>query len=456
MVNNVDFDKYIEEIAASGGCGRSTYRIVTYGCQMNMRDSATIGAILGRMGFREASEGENADITIYNTCCVREHAEERVYGNVGALRQKKADNPDMIIGVCGCMMQKEGEAEELMSRFPFVDMVFGTHALTEFPSILWKALHGGRVSFTGDADGGLFNEDLPSERTAGPSAYVTVMQGCDNFCSYCIVPYVRGRERSRTPSDIMREISGLAADGVKEIVLLGQNVNSYGKGIDGPDFAGLLRMAAGAEGIDRIRFMTSHPKDLSDGLIEAVAGTAKVSDHIHLPVQSGSDRILRAMNRNYDGETYLSLVRKIHDAGCSVTTDIIVGFPGETEEDFEATLDLVRKARFHAAYMYAYSPREGTVAYSMPDHVPEDVKKRRLNRLIEVQNAITDEINHSYVGSTAYVMPDTVGKRDPGIVTGLQEHGRTVALRGGKELLGRIVPVKITEVRGNILFGECI
>ena len=344
------------------------YHIVTYGCQMNAHDSETIAGILERMGMTKAAEREDADLVMYNTCCVRENAERRALGNVGWLKELKKVKPALMIGVCGCMVQQSGMAEKLIKRYPFVDLAFGTHNLHELPAMLTGLLDGRqRVVNVTDTDG-IIAEGMPVKRVSSLQAYVTIMYGCNNFCSYCIVPYVRGRERSREPGDILREVEALKADGVREIMLLGQNVNSYAGG--GMDFAGLLR-EVDEIGIERVRFMTSHPKDLSDRLIEVMAGSRHICHQLHLPVQHGSDRILEAMNRRYTRAHYLELVGRLRAAmpDIGLTTDLIVGFPGETEEDFAETLSLVREVRYDSAYTFIYSPRQGTVAADMPGQI---------------------------------------------------------------------------------------
>ena len=332
---------------------KPTYYIETYGCQMNEHDSEKIAGILERCGYVPAADKAAANIIFFNTCCVRDHAEKKVFGNIGALKKVKDENPSLIIGVCGCMMQQKEVADKLFKRFPYLDMVFGTNELHMLPNLLEKVLNGERIELVRQMDGEIA-EGLPVKRIDSVSQFVTIMYGCNNFCSYCIVPYVRGRERSRSVESIVNEVKDLAANGVKEITLLGQNVNSYYSEDDNADFPALLRAVCKVDGIERVRFMTSHPKDLSDGLIAAMAEEEKVCPHIHLPVQSGSDRILKLMNRHYDRERYFTVVDKLKAAvpGVELTTDIIVGFPGETEEDFEATLDMVEKIGYSAAYTF--------------------------------------------------------------------------------------------------------
>ncbi len=433
------------------------YAIATYGCQMNERDSQHLGGMLDMAGFVPGS-WDDADLLLFNTCCVREHAEHRVFGNVGALYKRKQANPDLLIGVCGCMMQQADVAKRLYERFPFVDLVFGTHALYAFPALLARAIDGGGRVLDLRAGDGRIAEDLPSRRDASVSAFVTVMYGCDNYCSYCVVPYVRGRERSRRPGEILREIEDLRSCGVVEVTLLGQNVNSYGKdlGTDHPDFADLLRSVANVEGIERVRFMTSHPKDLSSRLIDAMAACPTVCRHIHLPVQSGSDAVLTAMNRRYTRARYLERLRAIRERlpGVELTTDIIVGFPGETEADFEDTLDLVRQAGFASAFTFMYSPRGGTPAASMDGQIPADVKKQRLLRLNELQGEMGRRNNESYLGQTLDILVEGQDERDHALIYGKSGNFKMVYAPGDASEIGKTIPVRVTAVRANALRGE--
>lgn len=389
------------------------YYIESYGCQMNDHDAEKLSGMLQTCGFSPAPSKEEATLLLFNTCCVREHAEKRVFGNIGALKKRKEDEPGLLIGVCGCMMQQREVAERLFKRFPFVDLVFGTHELHHFPLLLSRTLAGERVFSVRESDGEIA-EGLPVVRGGSFSTFVTIMYGCNNFCSYCIVPYVRGRERSRAPENIVAEVRSLAERGFREITLLGQNVNSYAYADDGVDFPALLRRVSTVEGIERIRFMTSHPKDLSPRLIEAMATLPKVCNHIHLPVQSGSNRILSEMNRRYTREKYLGLVEDIRAAveGVELTTDIIVGFPGETEEDFEETLALVRQVGFSAAYTFMYSPRLGTRAAEMENQVPEEVKKDRLLRLNACSAEQLKVGNRKYIGQEGTVLVEGCDRRE--------------------------------------------
>lgn len=352
-----------------------TYYVETYGCQMNARDSETISALLEEMGYQSAANKEAAKVILFNTCCVRDHAEKKLLANIGALRERKEQEGDMILGICGCMMQQQSIAQKLLKRFPFVDLVFGTNVLWRLPEMLYEVNEGGRVCLTDEEEYAIC-EGLPARRLTPYSAYVNITYGCDNFCTYCIVPFVRGRERSRNIEDIVTECRSLVQDGVTEITLLGQNVNSYGKGL-GVDFSDLLREVNKVEGLQRIRFISSHPKDLTPRLMDAMAENDKVCRHIHLPVQSGSIRILKEMNRRYTRDEYLALVASLRQRvpGVELTTDVIVGFPGETEEDFGDTLSLMEQVGFSAAFTFKYSPRAGTKAALMPNQVPESIKR---------------------------------------------------------------------------------
>lgn len=438
--------------------GGKLYRIQTYGCQMNAHDSEKLAGMLGEMGMREAASEKDADLVLVNTCCVREHAENRVYGNVGWLMKLKREKPGLIIGVCGCMMQQEGAAKKMLAKMRHVDLAFGTHNLHELPEMLVEAVSCGRPFARVSEDAGCIVEGVPAARNPAVSAFVTIMYGCGNYCSYCIVPYVRGAERSRGPEAVIEEVRGLVRSGVREVTLLGQNVNSYGAGTD-TGFPELLeRMGRGAEGLLRIRFMTSHPKDLSDRLVEAMAETDIVCRQIHLPVQSGSDRVLERMNRRYTAEHYLGLLGKLRAAmpGIGVSSDFIVGFPGETEEDFRSTLDLVAEARFLSSFTFKYSKRSGTAAATMEDQVPEEVKKERLKRLNALQADITAELDRQAVGQTEEVLVESPSRRRAGEVSGRTDGGRMVNLKGGEELIGRIIRVNITKAMANTLYGETI
>lgn len=434
------------------------YYIESYGCQMNDHDAEKLSGMLQTCGFSPAPSKEEATLLLFNTCCVREHAEKRVFGNIGALKKRKENEPGLLIGVCGCMMQQREVAERLFKRFPFVDLVFGTHELHHFPLLLSRTLAGERVFSVRESDGEIV-EGLPVVRGGSFSTFVTIMYGCNNFCSYCIVPYVRGRERSRAPGNIVAEVRSLAERGFREITLLGQNVNSYAYADDGVDFPELLRRVSTVEGIERIRFMTSHPKDLSSRLIEAMATLPKVCHHIHLPVQSGSNRILSEMNRRYTREKYLGLVEDIRAAvdGVELTTDIIVGFPGETEEDFEETLALVRQVGFSAAYTFMYSPRLGTRAAEMENQVPEEVKKDRLLRLNACSAEQLKVGNQKYIGQEGTVLVEGCDRREKApMAYGKLTNFKMVYFPGDAGLIGSMHHVRITGIQNNSLIGELV
>ena len=430
--------------------------VESYGCQMNDHDAERLTGMLALMGYTLTENKNEADFIIFNTCCVREHAEKRVMGNIGALKKLKDEKPELKIGVCGCMMQQKEVSDRVFKRFPFVDLVFGTNELHKFPQMFEKILAGERVKQVRDIDGEI-PENLPTLRKIPFSTNVIIMYGCNNFCTYCIVPYVRGRERSRDPKDIVNECRKLAGEGYKEITLIGQNVNSY-RSDDGKDFADILSLVNDVEGIERIRFMTSHPKDLSDRLIDAMATLDKVCNHIHLPVQSGSDRILKLMNRHYDREKYLEVVEKLRERvpGVEITTDIIVGFPTETEDDFKDTLSLVEKVGYAAAYTFMYSPRKGTKAAVMDGQIPEEVKKDRLQRLNDLCARLLKEQNRKYIGTVGEVLVEGCDEREKPVVFGKLSNFKMVYFEGMRELVGKKVTVKITDTQNNSLIGELI
>ena len=370
------------------------YFIVTYGCQMNVHESEKIAGILENLGYSEAEKREDADIIVFNTCAIREGAEDRVFGNVGNLKKMKKRNKDLIIAVCGCMTQKEQTAQKLLSTFPFVDIVIGTFNLPKIGDYISAVKKGRQLEILEEGD---IDETLPYKRTSGDNAWVNIMQGCNNFCTYCIVPYVRGREKSRKMENILNEIKAVVAEGkYKKITLLGQNVNSYGNDLsDGTNFAELLREICKIDGDFKVSFMTSHPKDLTDEVIEVIAGHDKIEKYIHLPAQSGNDRILKLMNRKYTREKYLSIIHKIREKipSCRITSDFIVGFPTETEEEFEDTYSLVKEVRFDSIFAFMYSPREGTVASKMEDQIPDEIKNARVNKLLALEKQIQKEDN---------------------------------------------------------------
>ena len=432
-----------------------TYHVVTYGCQMNAHDSEIIAGMLEEMGMTPAAVREEADFVIFNTCCVRDNAERRALGNVTWLKEVRKQKPGMIIAVCGCMVQEPGMAEKIMKQYSFVDLAFGTANLHQFPELLYEALNSDR-SVVAVSDEDRIAEGLPVRRLRQDAAYVTIMYGCDNFCSFCIVPYVRGRERSRRPEDILREVRDLQEKGVQEIMLLGQNVNSYGKGLETPmSFAGLLKELDALE-IPRIRFMTSHPKDLSDELIEVMAGSRHILPQFHLPVQSGNDEILKKMNRHYTREQYLERVRRLREAipGIGLSTDIIVGFPGETEAQFEDTLKLVEKVRYDSAFTFIYSPRTGTRAAAMSGQVPDDISNQRIRKLIELQETLQQDTLKRFVGMEEEVLIEGLSRRSREAISGKGKHGVSITLPGSADEIGRIVRCRVTGVKNNTLIAE--
>ena len=446
---------YVSQLAAKKG-SPLTFHVTTFGCQMNARDSEKLTGILERIGYAR-TESEEADFVIYNTCTVRENANNKVYGRLGGLNNRKKKNPYMMIGLCGCMMQEPSVVEKLKESYRFVDLIFGTHNIYKFAELIVAAFETDGMTIDIWEDTDKIVEDLPNQRKYAFKSGVNIMFGCNNFCSYCIVPYVRGRERSREPKDILREIEKLVADGVVEVMLLGQNVNSYGKNLEEPmTFAQLLREVEKIEGLERIRFMTSHPKDLSDELIEVMRDSKKICRHLHLPLQSGSSRLLKVMNRHYDKEHYLSLVEKLRAAvpDIALTTDIIVGFPGETEEDFAETLDVVRKVRFDSAFTFIYSKRTGTPAAAMEEQVPEDVVKERFDRLLaEVQQCATERAD-MLTGQTLPVLIEQVNEQDDALVTGRLSNNSVVHLPGTTEWIGKIVDVELVQCKGFYYIGK--
>lgn len=430
--------------------------IGVYGCQMNISDAERMEGQLATLGYERTEDMARADLILLNTCCVRETAEDKVYGKIGEIKHIKRANPALIFGITGCMAQKEGEA--LIRRAPHIDFVLGTNKVHELKATvrrLESARRGPVVDvLLGDAP---LPENVPIERTGRLSAWVPIMYGCNNFCTYCIVPYVRGREHSRRPEDVVREVEEAAAQGFKEITLLGQNVNSYGKDHKLASFAELLLMVDAVKGVERVRYMTSHPKDLSDAVIDAVRQGRHICPHFHLPVQHGSDRILRAMNRVYRKDAYRSLVERIRAAvpDASLTTDLIVGFPGETEEDFEELLDFLREIRYDAAYTFLYSKRSGTPAATMEEQVEDSVKKERLHRLMEVQNEISLEKNAALKGTVQEVLAEGPSRTDEDVWTGRTGTNKIVLWRKkGHETEGDIVRVRITQPQTWVLKGE--
>ena len=436
-----------------------TYKIVTYGCQMNAHDSENLAGMLEEMGFAPAADEGEADLLLFNTCCIRDNAERRLLGNVSALAQRKREKPDLFVGVCGCMMQQEGGAQRLLDLCPFVDLVFGTHNLYRLPELLLRALRGQPVRETDGDERGCIPEGLPVRRTSAIQGALTIMYGCNNFCTYCVVPYVRGRERSRKPEDILEEARQLVKEGYKDITLLGQNVNSYGKDLgSGVDFADLLRMVNDIPGDFLIRFMTSHPKDATEKLFKTMAECEKCAHQLHLPVQSGSDRILKLMNRSYNREKYLHQVAlaKRYMPDLVLTTDIIVGFPGETDEDFEDTISLCEEVRYDAMFTFIYSKRVGTPAASMPDPYTREQKQKHFDRLTEVSNRISGEKHKEYEGKTLRVLVDGETGRDEYNLSSRTNGGRLVHLKGESSLIGKFIDVKITASNTWALYGEIV
>ena len=453
-MESTNMEKKSSQYAPSQTRGR-IYYIETFGCQMNVRDSETAAGLLETLGFLRGTDKETADLILFNTCCVRDHAEKRVFGNIGALKELKDEKPNLILGVFGCMMQQKEVAEKLYKRFPFVDIVFGTNLLSRLPLFVESAQSGSRTLAI-DENSIQIEDDLPSIRTGKINAFVNINYGCDNFCTYCIVPYVRGIERSRDPIAVVEECRALVAKGYTEITLLGQNVNSYGKDLEDASFAKLLKSVSEVDGLKRIRFMTSHPKDLTDEMIAAMATLPNVCHHVHLPMQSGSNEILHRMNRKYTREGYLEIVKKLHAAmdDVELTTDIIVGFPGETEEDFLQTLDLVEQVGFASAFTFKYSPRKGTRAATMDEQVPDLMKRERLQRLNTLQERKAYENNAHYVDQIGIVHVEDCDTRKDPVCYGKFSNFKMVYFPGAPDLIGQYVPVRITNVRKNSLYGK--
>ena len=457
--------EYLRQLSEEKG-SPLTFHVSTFGCQMNARDSEKLVGILEKIGFVEEGS-EEADFVIYNTCTVRENANNKVYGRLGYLNGFQKKNPFMMIGLCGCMMQEPTVVEKIKQSYRFVNLIFGTHNIYKFAELIVTALensfpehssgHGTSMTIDIWKDTDKIVENLPVDRKYPFKSGVNIMFGCNNFCSYCIVPYVRGRERSREPKDIIREIESLVADGVVEVMLLGQNVNSYGNTFEEPfSFAQLLREIEKIDGLERIRFMTPHPKDFSDDLIEVMRTSKKVCNHIHLPLQSGSSRILKLMNRKYTKEHYLELVDKIRDRlpDVSITTDIIVGFPGETEEDFLETMDVVRQVEYDSAFTFIYSKRTGTPAAKMENQIPEDVIKDRFDRLLKLVQDISAKKAGALTGSVQDVLIEELDEQQEGLVTGRLSNNSVVHLPGDVSMIGTIVPVHLKECKGFYYMGE--
>ncbi|WHH59558.1 tRNA (N6-isopentenyl adenosine(37)-C2)-methylthiotransferase MiaB [Petroclostridium sp. X23] len=431
--------------------------IITYGCQQNENDSERLRGMLRDMGYSFTEDREEADLILYNTCCVRENAELKVFGNIGALKHLKARKPHLLIGICGCMMQQEHIVEQIKKKYKHVDMVFGTHTLYKFPETLEKAMNEAYTVIDVMNTDGYIVEDIPIHREGTVKAWVSIMYGCNNFCSYCIVPYVRGRERSRNPKDVISEVSQLVAEGYKEITLLGQNVNSYGNDLEADiDFADLLQMVNDIEGVKRIRFMTSHPKDISDKLIDVMNKCKHVCEQLHLPFQAGSNNVLELMNRKYTREKYLEIIRKVKQAipDVALTSDIIVGFPGETNEDFEGTLDIIKQVEFDSLFTFIYSPRKGTPAEKMDDVLSKKEKQANFQKLLDIQNEISLKKNQQYLGKNVEVLVEGYSKNNPDMLTGRTRTGKIINFSGNEELIGTFINVLVEDVQTWSLTGR--
>jgi tRNA-2-methylthio-N6-dimethylallyladenosine synthase len=431
----------------------------TYGCQQNENDTERIRGMLREAGFDFTDDSNKADVVIYNTCAVRENAEQKVFGRLGILKHIKESRPEMVIGICGCMVQQEHITKKIKEVHNHVDLVFGTHALYKMPELLYTAMNEKNTVVDIESSDGEIAEDIPIMRENAQKAWVSIMYGCNNFCSYCIVPYVRGRERSRTPEAVLAEVKELVADGCTEISLLGQNVNSYGKDLDiEVDFSDLLRMVNDVEGVERIRFMSSHPKDLSDKLIQTMKECDKVCKQLHLPFQAGSDKILKQMNRKYTKADYLEKIERVKREipEISLSTDVIVGFPTETVEDFEDTLDVLKKVEFDNIFSFIYSRREGTPAAKLDFVLTEEEIHNNFNRLLEVQNEISKKKNDAYVGRIEKVLVDGASKNDETTLSGRCDSSKIVNFKGDKSLVGKYVDVRITEAHTWSLNGELV
>ena len=431
------------------------YKIITYGCQMNVHESEKMAGVLRRLGYEETTEDEEADIILFNTCCIRENAENHAFGNIGALKKLKKRKPSLIIAVGGCMTQEKGKTDVLKKKFPFIDVMFGTLNLEELETLIKRKLDGQKRVIEIKEKEGEVVEGLEAYRTSYPNAWVNIMYGCNNFCSYCIVPYVRGRERSRKPEYIVAEVEKLVKEGYKEITLLGQNVNSYGTDGIGTSFAELLDRVASVEGNFRLRFMTSHPKDFNEDVVKVMQKHRKIMRLIHLPVQSGSNEVLKAMNRRYTREKYLSEIEMLRSyyPEAEVTTDIIVGFPGETEEDYLQTEELVKQVDFASAFTFVYSKREGTKAATMDGQIPEEVQKDSIMRLVELVNSLTRKKSEKYFGKTVEILCEDYDEKK-GLYMGRDEFGRMGYFTSEKDEIGNFVHLKITKANGISLFGE--
>ncbi len=435
------------------------YMIQTYGCQMNEHDSEKIAWMLNGMGYEITDNREECDFIIFNTCAVRKSAEEKVFGQLGELKDLKRRNPNFILAVCGCMMQREDIRKVVMTKYRQVDIIFGTNNIHKLPQLVSRHMESGKTVVDINEENREIDESIDADRTYSYKAFVNIMYGCNNFCTYCIVPYTRGRERSREPESIIEEIKVLANRGCKEITLLGQNVNSYGKTLEyNYTFSDLLREVNNIEGIERIRFMTSHPKDLSDDLVNSYASLDKLCDHLHLPIQSGSNRILTAMNRKYKREDYLSIIKKVRNVmpNITLTTDIIVGFPGETDEDFEETISLVNEVEFDSAYTFLYSVREGTKAAEMTNQVPDDVKHARFQKLLDTLYPIALRKNEELLNQVVEVLVEDVSKNNENVLNGRTRSGKLVHFPANKDLIGNLVKVRIETVKTFTMEGTIV
>jgi len=426
-----------------------TYYIKTYGCQMNEHDTENIKAILEQMSFQEVDTMEKADLILLNTCAIRENAHNKVFGMVGRIKHLKESKPNIIVGMCGCMVQEEVVAEEIRNKYKWLDIVFGTHNINELPNILSKSLKNKTLELEVYSIEGDVIENMPAKRDSKYKAWVNIMYGCDKFCTYCIVPYTRGKQRSRTKENIIKEVEELKKEGYKEVTLLGQNVNAYGKDLDVDyDMSDLLEMAA-KTGMERVRFVTSHPWDFTDKMIETIAKYPNVMPYIHLPLQSGSNRILKQMGRRYTKEKYIELYNKIKEAipNCSITTDIIVGFPGETEEDFNDTLEVVNTCKYDSAFTFIFSPREGTPAANMKDETPLEIKEQRLYKLNDLINKYARKANEKYQDKIVPVLLENISEKNEEMLMGYTDTMKLVNVKAPKEKLGEIVNVKITNIK---------
>ena len=434
-----------------------TYFIKTYGCQMNVHDTENIKAILEELGYTESETFEKADLILLNTCAIRENAHNKVFGMIGRIKHLKEERPEVIAGVCGCMAQEEGVVSEILSKYKFLDIVFGTHNIHELPLVLENYLKNNKLEVQVYSCEGDIIENIPVKRDSKYKAWVNIMYGCDKFCTYCIVPYTRGKQRSRNPRDIIKEVEKLKKEGYKEVTLLGQNVNAYGKDLDiNYDMSNLLSDVA-STGIDRIRFVTSHPWDFTDEMVDTISKYDNIMPYIHLPLQSGSDRILKLMGRRYTKDSYLKLFKKIKDTipDVSITTDIIVGFPGETKEDFEDTLDVVNRCKFDSAFTFIFSPREGTPASKMKDEITQKEKEERLYKLNKLVNKYSKEANEKYLGKNVKVLLEGKSSKK-GALMGYTDTMKLVNVNGSTDLIGKIVDVKITDVKSFSMDGEII